>query len=48
MKTLYTITVTVIAMAAFATSTLAGDGSCGTCPSGGKKAKDMTEEATKS
>jgi|688.fasta_scaffold56881_2 hypothetical protein len=46
MKTLLSITVTVIAMAAFATSTFAGD--CGSCPAGGKKAKDKTEEGTQS
>jgi hypothetical protein len=46
MKTLFSITVMVIAMAAFATSAFAGD--CGSCPAGGKKAKDKTEEATQS
>lgn len=46
MKTLFTIAVTVVAMAAFATSTFAGD--CGSCPAGGKKAKDKTEEGSQS
>lgn len=47
MKNLFTLAVTVIALAAFATTTFAGD--CGSCPAGGKdKAKDKTEEAKQS
>lgn len=47
MKKLLTLTVTALALAAFATSTLAGDG-CGPCPDGGEKAKNKTEEGTQS
>jgi len=45
MKKLLTLTVTAIAMAAFATTTYAG--SCGGCASG-EKAKDKTEEGSQS
>ena len=48
MKNLLTLAVTAIAMAAFATSTFAGDGGCGSCPVSGEKAKDKTEEGTQS
>jgi hypothetical protein len=48
MKSLFTLTVTVIAMAAFATSTFAGDGGCGPCPDSGDKAKNKTEEGAQS
>lgn len=49
MKHLLTITVTAIALAAFASTVLA-EGGCGSCPASGKKdkAKDKTEEATQS
>jgi hypothetical protein len=48
MKTLFTLTVTAIAMAAFATSTFAGDGGCGPCPASGDKAKEKTEQGVQS
>ena len=44
MKNLLILTVTAIAMAAFATTTFAGDG----CGSGEKKEGDKTEEGTQS
>ena len=40
MKKFLTIAVTVISMAAFASTTYAGDGGCGSCPVSGEKAKD--------
>jgi len=46
MKTLLTFTLTVAAMAAFATSTFAG-GSCGGCADGDKP-KDKTTEGAQS
>ena len=49
MKNLFTITVTALALAAFATTSFAG--SCGSCPGeGGDKAKDKdkTEEGSAS
>jgi hypothetical protein len=48
MKNLFTIAVTVIALAAFATTTFAGN--CGACPAGGDKdkAKEKTEEPKQS
>ena len=48
MKNLLTLTVTALAMAAFATTTFAG--SCGSCPVSGEKSKDKakTEEGTQS
>jgi hypothetical protein len=50
MKKFLTIAVTVISMAAFALTTYAGDGSCGSCPVSGEKSKDKakTEEGTQS
>ena len=50
MKKFLTIAVTVISMAAFASTTYAGDGSCGSCPVSGEKGKDKqkTEEGTQS
>ena len=47
MKHLFTITLTVITMAAFATTTFAGDG-CGGSSDKGDKAKEKTEEGTAS
>ena len=44
MKNLLILTVTAIAMAAFATTTFAGDG----CGGGEKKEGDKTEEGTQS
>ena len=48
MKNLLTLTVTAIAMAAFATTTFAG--SCGSCPGEGGEKKDQakTEEGAQS
>jgi len=47
MKNLFTLTVTALALAAFATTTFAG--SCGGCASGEKgKDKDKSEESTQS
>jgi hypothetical protein len=48
MKNLLTLTVTALAMAAFATTTFAG--SCGSCPGegGDKKDKAKTEEGAQS
>lgn len=49
MKHLFTLTVTALALAAFATTSFAG--SCGSCPGeGGDKAKDKekTEEGSAS
>jgi len=46
MKQLFSIAVTAIAMAAFATTTFAG--SCGGCTGGGEKTKDKTEEGAQS
>lgn len=46
MKKLFTLAVTAMAMAAFATTTYAG--SCGGCTSGGDKSKDKTEEGAQS
>ena len=50
MKKFLTIAITAISMAAFASTTFAGDGSCGSCPVSGEKAKDKekTEEGTQS
>lgn len=49
MKNLLTIAVTALALAAFATTTFAEGGGCGSCPVSGKdKAKDKTEEAKQS
>jgi len=49
MKHLFTIAVAALAMAAFATTTFAGDGGCGSCPVSGEKAKDKkTDEAVQS
>ncbi|MBE2181440.1 MAG: hypothetical protein IAE97_13315 [Chthoniobacterales bacterium] len=49
MKNLLTIAVTVLALAAFATTTFAGGGGCGSCPVTGEKAKkEKTEEGTQS
>jgi len=49
MKQLLTLAVTAIAMAAFATTTFAGGGGCGSCPVSGEKAKDKkTEESVQS
>jgi hypothetical protein len=43
MKSLITLTLTVLSLAAFSTSVLAGD--CGSCPAdGAKKDKAKTEE----
>ena len=49
MKKFLTIAVTAISMAAFASTTFA-EGSCGSCPVSGEKAKDKekTEEGTQS
>lgn len=44
MKNLLTLTVTALAMAAFATTTFAGDG----CGGGEKKEGEKTEEGTQS
>ena len=48
MKNLLTLTVTALALAAFATTTFAG--SCGSCPGegGDKKDKAKTEEGAQS
>jgi hypothetical protein len=48
-KKFLTVAVTAITMAAFATTTFA-EGSCGSCPVSGEKAKDKekTEEGTQS
>ena len=48
MKLFYTLTLAVIAMAALATSTLAGGSGCGSCPASGEKAKDKTAEGVQS
>lgn len=48
MKTLFTLALTAISMAALATSTLAGGSGCGACPASGEKAKDKTEEGVQS
>jgi hypothetical protein len=48
MKTLFTLALTAISMAALATSTFAGGSGCGACPVSGEKAKDKTEEGTQS
>jgi len=49
MKKFLTLAVAAITMAAFASTTLA-EGSCGSCPVSGDKAKDKekTEEGTQS
>jgi hypothetical protein len=46
MKSLFTLALTVVSMAAFATSTFAG--SCGGCPDGEKKDGAKTEEGAQS
>jgi hypothetical protein len=46
MKSLFTLALTVVSMAAFATSTFAG--SCGGCTDGEKKDKAKTEEGAQS
>jgi len=46
MKKLFTLTLTVVSMAAFATSTFAGN--CGGCTDGDKKDKAKTEEGAQS
>jgi hypothetical protein len=49
MKNLFTLAVTALAMAAFATTTFAGSGGCGSCPVSGENAKDKkTEESVQS
>lgn len=50
MKKYLTIAITAISMAAFATTTFAGDGGCGSCPVSGEKAKDKekAQEGTQS
>ena len=48
MKLFLTIAVAAVTMAAFATTTLAGGGGCGSCPVSGEKAKDKKEEGTQS
>lgn len=47
MKKFFTLAVTALAMAAFATTTFA-EGSCGSCPVSGEKAKDKATEGTQS
>lgn len=46
MKKLFTLTLSVLALAAFATTTFAG--SCGGCTGDSKKDKDKTEEGAQS
>jgi len=46
MKQLLTIAIVAITVAAFSSSTFAGD--CGACPATGEKAKDKKEESTQS
>ena len=46
MKNLFTLTLTVLALAAFATTTFAG--SCGGCTGDSKKDKDKTEQGAQS
>jgi hypothetical protein len=46
MKSLFTLALTVVSMAAFATSAFAG--SCGGCPDGEKKDGAKTEEGAQS
>ncbi len=46
MKSLFTLALTVVSMAAFATTTFAG--SCGGCTDGEKKDKAKTEEGAQS
>jgi len=48
MKTLFSLALTAISMAALATSTFAEGSGCGSCPVSGEKAKDKTEEGTQS
>jgi len=48
MKTLFTLALTAISMAALTTSTFAEGSGCGSCPVSGEKAKDETKEGTQS